>query len=74
MTERIFLACIEEENGKNYAFVEVIRVGENIKPILERHGKCDVFHLCKSRKQADEIVTDWNAKFRANGNYMFAEE
>ena len=69
--KKIFLAAITEENGKNYAFIVPIRTGENIKPILERYKNTPVFHLCESRKQADDLVITWNEAYKNNGSYMF---
>lgn len=72
--KKIFIAAIEEENGKYYSFVIPIKTGENIKPILEEYKNVLVMHLCESRKQADDLVTTWNAAYRAYGRYMFEGE
>lgn len=69
--KRIFIAAQTEENGKFYAFVIPIRTGENIKPILERYKNTEVFHLCESRKQADDLVIFWNESYKSNGTYLF---
>lgn len=69
--KNIFFAAITEENGKFYSFVVPVRTGENIKPILERYKNIPVLHLCESRKQADDLVTDWNEGYKANGKYIF---
>lgn len=69
--KKIFLAAVTEENKKYYSFVIPIRTGENIKPILERYKNTPVFHLCESRKQADDLVIFWNKCYKNNGTYLF---
>lgn len=65
--KKIFLACIHEENGKFYAYVEPIKTGENLNNYLNREK---IMHLCESRKQADQLVTAWNCGFRQNKTYF----
>ena len=69
--KKIYLAAICEENEKYYPFVIPIQAGQNIKPILERYNNCPVFHLCETRKQADDLVISWRAEYKNNGSYMF---
>ncbi len=71
--KKIYIVIRTEENGKCYAFVNAIRVGENLKPFIKRHKNADIFHLCESRKQAEEIATRWNATYKANKTYLFDE-
>lgn len=68
--KKIHLAIEIKENGKYYAFAETIRTGENIKPFIERYN-ADIFHLCETRKQAEDLVTRWTALYKANGTYLF---
>lgn len=68
--KNIYLAIEIKENGKYYAFAETIRTGENLIPFIKRY-QSDITHLCKTRKQAEEIVTQWNAVYKANGTYLF---
>lgn len=67
----VFLACTVEENGKFYSFVEVVRVGEELKHLIDRHENLVIAHLCGSRHEADDLVVCWNEQYRANGTYMF---
>ena len=69
--KRIYIAAVAEEDNKYYAFVIPIQTGNNIKSILERYKDTIIWHLCESRKQADECVTLWNKNYKANGIYMF---
>lgn len=68
--KKIYIAIQVEEKGKYYAFAESIRTGENLKPFIERYN-ANIFHLCESRKQAEELVIRWNATYKANNNYLF---
>lgn len=68
----IFFVAVAEENKKCCAFVVPVRAGNNLRPIIERYSDCPIFHLCETRKQADEIVCTWNDAYKRNGNYLFA--
>lgn len=67
----IFLVLTVDINEKHYSFVEVLRVGQNIKPLLERYQNIDCWHLCESRKQADELAIFWNNCYKNNGTYLY---
>ena len=71
--KNIYIAIQTEENGKYYAFADAIRMGENLKAHIERHKNANIFHLCESRKQAEETAARWNATYKANGTYLFDE-
>ena len=67
----IFLTVVIQENGKNFAFVEVFRCGQNIKPMIERYKNAHIWHLCESRKQADNLAQFWNDCYKNNGTYLY---
>lgn len=69
--KKIYIAISITENGKHYAFAETIRTGENLLNHFERYKNADVFHLCETRKEAEETVIRWNAVYKANGCYLF---
>ncbi len=71
--KRIYIVIQKEENGKYYAFADTIKTGENLKPFIERHKNANIFHLCESRKKAEETATRWNATYKANKTYLFDE-
>lgn len=71
--KRIYIAISITENGKQYAFAETIRTGENLLTYTKRHKNAVIFHLCESRIQAEETALRWNATYKANGVYMFDE-
>ena len=71
--KKIYIAISITENGKKYAFAETIRTGENLLTHTKRRKNADVFHLCESRKEAEETVLHWNACYKANGTYLFEE-
>ena len=68
--KKIYMVIPETENGKYYAFAETIKTGENLKPFINRYN-ANIFHLCETRKQAEEIAVRWNAAYKANGTYLF---
>ena len=68
--KKIYVVIQAEDNGKYYAFADAIRTGENLKPFIERYN-ANIFHLCESRKQAEELVIQWNATYKANNTYLF---
>ena len=70
--KKIYIAIQTEEKGKFYAFAEIIRTGENLKFLFDRYAhKAKIFHICESRRQAEELVFRWNATYKANGTYLF---
>lgn len=68
--KKIYIVIQVEENQKYYAFTQTIRTGENLRPFIERY-QANIFHLCESKKQAEEITTKWNAAYKANNQYLF---
>ena len=54
-----------------YAFVEVFKAGENLVRKLDIIGGLVSATICETRKQADDLVSDWNRAFRENGIYAF---
>ena len=71
--KKIYIVIQIEENGKCYAFADTRRTGENLKPFIKRHKNADIFHLCESRKKAEEMAARWNATYKANKTYLFNE-
>jgi hypothetical protein len=69
--KKIYIAISITENGKHYAFAETIRTGENLLTHTKRHKNADVFHLCETRKEAEETATRWNAVYKANNQFLF---
>lgn len=71
--KNIYIVLNQHENNKNFAFVEVMHTGQNIKPILERYKNADIWHLCETRKQADDLAQFWNRCYKNNGTYLFSK-
>lgn len=70
--KKIYIAIQTEEKGKFYAFAEIIRTGENLKILFDKYArKAKIFHICESRRQAEELTIKWNATYKANGTYLF---
>ena len=66
----IFIVFDIEQNGKRYAIADTIRTGENLKSFIDRY-KCDVCHLCESRKEAETLARVWNESYKANGTNLY---
>lgn len=60
-------------NGEKamYAFTEVYNAGTNIVHDLDIIGGLVSATVCETRKQADEIVAEWNRGFQEKGIYAF---
>lgn len=71
--EKSLISGDEYNNGNRamYAFVEVYRTGTNLVRALEIIGGLVSATLCDTRKQADELVAEWNRGFRESGIYAF---
>ena len=72
--EKSLISGEELNNGRKafYAFVEVYRSGTNLVSALGNVGGLLSATVCDSRKQADELVTEWNRGFRENEIYAFS--
>lgn len=68
--KKIYVVFSVAQNGKHYAFADAIRTGENLKSFIDRY-KCDVCHLCESRKEAETIARAWNEAYKANGINLY---
>lgn len=66
----IFVVFSIEQNGKRYAIADTIRTGENLKSFIDRY-KCDVCHLCESRREAEALARVWNESYKANGTNLY---
>ena len=65
-----WLAVQIQENGKFYACIMRVGESDNLVSKLSLKGFTTA-NICKSKKQAAEIVTFWNEAHKANGRYMF---
>lgn len=52
-----------------FAYTEVYRPGENLAYHLRTIPGLVSATFCETRKQADDLVTAWNAGFRDSGIY-----
>ena len=70
--ENIFTERTNPENNPGYyAYVLKCSESDNIKSVLERIGGLLHANITPTKKQAAEIVTYWNACYKANGTYLF---
>lgn len=65
-----WLAVQIQENGKFYAYAVRVCESDNLVSKLSREGLVTA-NICKSKKQAAEMVTAWNNAHKVNGRYMF---
>lgn len=54
-----------------YSYVVSANQGDNLKFCLDCIGGLRVAHLCRTKKEAAELVETWNAGYKANGKYLF---
>lgn len=67
LTERTKL---EYEPGY-YSYVARCTEMDNLQSVLSRIGGLIQANMCGTKKRAAEIVTAWNAAYKANGTYLF---
>ena len=67
-----YIAVQVTENGKNYAYAVKVSESDNLLSRLEIKG-ITAANLCRSRKEAEEVIATWNESFKVNGSYMFGE-
>lgn len=57
--KKIFIVVNKELDGKNYAFADTLRTGENLAAHIKRYNS-NIVHLCESRELAENIAIEWN--------------
>ena len=65
-----YIAVTTTEKGKNYSHVLKLSEYDNILARLKLPGIVSA-NICKSKKEAADLVTYWNNFYRANGTYLF---
>lgn len=61
-----------EENGKFCVYAERIRMNNNLAAFVKDTKGIVTMNACESKKVAEEIADDWNARFKEKGNYLYA--
>jgi len=67
-----YIAVQIKENEKFYAYVIKVSESDNLLSKLEIKNIITA-NICDTKKRARLIVEDWNARFKANGRYLFDE-
>lgn len=68
--KNFYFAVTVEENDKFYSYVLKVGRYNNIINQLKIPGiKCAT--ICPTKKDAEQIVNQWNACYRANNEYLF---
>ena len=68
---KIWVAVDTVENKKRYAHVWSFSSDYNMITTFKSLQRAEIIHLCKSKKEASEIVKQWNEIHKKNGVYMF---
>ena len=69
---RTFMDRPSEDYSTGYfAYILPCEAGKNLKFALDCIGGLQVAHLCRTKKEAAELVTAWNDAYKANGKYLF---
>lgn len=69
--KNIYIAAQVKKENKFYAYIIPVRIGSNLEDQLQFHPDTPIKHLCETRKQAAELVKDWNETFKRNHTYLF---
>lgn len=65
-----YIAISIKENNKNYAYIFKHNHCNNLLNILQINN-IEFALLCKTKKEAEKIVNNWNQTFKNNKTYMF---
>jgi len=68
--KRYYIAATIEENKKYYDYVIVGNYSDNLKSLLNISGLIHAT-LCRTKKQAAELVEFWRDCHKKNGTYLF---
>ena len=65
-----YFACSKTENNKHYAWM--LRVPESANIIGRiKPDTPDIVQPCPTKRDAERVVTYWNASYIANGTHLF---
>lgn len=67
---KFYLAITIEENKKYYSYVLTVTSCDNLLSKLKIKNIITA-NICKTKKQAKELINHWNACYKANKNYLF---
>lgn len=71
-TRHTFIAVTVEENNTYYAYVVPVSNSDNLLSKLKIKGIIYA-NICRTKKEAQEVVAMWNDCYKANNTYMFAD-
>lgn len=69
--KKIYITFSETKDGKNYAYADTIRAGENLMNFVR--PTTQIMHICETAIQAWFIAVEWNKAYINNGTYMYEE-
>lgn len=73
MRRTYIAATAQDETGRECSYIIPVTNADNLMHKLNGHRLVGA-QICESRKEAERIVTAWNATARADGRYMFPDE
>lgn len=70
-TKYFYLAITINDNNNHYSYVLQASENENVYSVLKRIPGIMSANICRTRKEAHEIVDFWNEAYKKNGTYKF---
>lgn len=70
--KNFYIAVQVEENEKLYAYVIKVSSSDNLLSKLTIKNIITA-NICKTKKEAEALVENWNEGHKANNRYMFAD-
>jgi hypothetical protein len=70
--KKIYIAVQIRENDKYYAYAIPVTDADNLLVKLQIKGIVSA-NICTTKKAARDLVTRWNAVYKANNKFMFDE-
>ena len=71
MKKAYFAIATMNEIGKQYACVGAMNAGNNLLAFVHNIPDAYVIHLCNSRREAVQIVEEWNKSYIQNGTNAY---
>lgn len=57
--------------GGYHAYMIQLQTNDNIKSVLDKIEGLQSANICKTKKQAQEIINQWNDNFKKNNVHAF---
>ena len=70
MSKKIWVAVVNKENDKLYSYAQPLTGNLKSSWVIENPNNI-IVHLCDTKKEAYNLVEEWNKAYKENGTYMF---